>query len=178
MVPGQREWHVVDRARAPVVENPPQIVGDPSLVAEDLRLSGRLVLEDDLQALVQVAGDVEPLGDQVRVECRLREDRRVRAEEHRRAGTSRRADASQRAGRLALREALLPPRAVAYRRGDELLRERVDDAGADSVQPAGGPIRPVLEFAPGVERGEDDLERAPLALLVGVDGKSKTRGKI
>ena len=57
-----------------------------------------------------------------------------------------------------------------FRRGDELLRERVDHAGADPMQAPGRPVGAVLELPPGVERGEDDLERIAPALLVPVDG--------
>ena len=51
---------------------------------------------------------------------------------------ARRADLLERADRLPLLEPHLPLRAVAPDGGDELLRQRVDDAGADAVQAAGG----------------------------------------
>ena len=69
---------------------------------------------------------------------------------------------------LALLEAHLPLLAVALHRGDELARERVDDAGADAVQAARGLVAAVLELAAGVEHREDHLEGALLRLGVHV----------
>ena len=59
--------------------------------------------------------------------------------------------------------------AVAPDGGDQLLRQRVDDAGADAVQAAGRLVAPVLELAAGMQRGEDHLERALLRLRMLVD---------
>jgi hypothetical protein len=70
---------------------------------------------------------------------------------------------------LALLERCSHWRAVALDRGDELLRQRVDDAGADAVQAAGRLVVAVLELAAGVQHGEDHLERALLRLRVLVD---------
>ena len=75
-----------------------------------------------------------------------------------------------RALRLALLEALLPGVAVAADGGDQLLRERVDDAGADAVQAARGLVVLALELAAGVEHREDDLEGALAGLRMLVDG--------
>ena len=69
----------------------------------------------------------------------------------------------------ALMEALLPLRAVAPDGGDELLRQRVDHAGADAVQAARGLVVAGLELAAGVEDREDDLERALAGLGMLVD---------
>ena len=65
---------------------------------------------------------------------------------------ARRAELLERADRLPLLEPLLPLRAVALDRRDQLLRQRVDDAGADAVQAAGGLVAAVLELAAGVQR--------------------------
>ncbi len=99
-------------------------------------------------------------------------DGRVRPEEHRRAGAARRAGLLQRANHRALLEAHLPLRAVAPDRRDELLRQRVDDAGADAVQAAGGLVVAGLELSAGVQRRKDDLERAFLRLRMLVDRNS------
>jgi hypothetical protein len=107
------------------------------------------------------------------VELDLREDRRVGAEEDGRPGAARRPELLQRADRQPLLEALLPRRAVALHGRDELLRQRVDDARADAVQAAGRLVVARLELAAGVQRGEDDLERALLRLRVLVDGNPR-----
>ena len=51
----------------------------------------------------------------------------------------------------------------------QLGRQRVDDAGADAVQAAGGLVVALLELAAGVEHREDDFERALLRRRVLVD---------
>ena len=113
---------------------------------------------------MQVAGDLEALADEVGFEFDLREDRGVGLEVDRRAGAARRPDFLQAADRLALLEAHLPLRAVAFDGRDEFFRQRVDDAGADAVQAARGLVVAVLEFSAGVEHGEDRFERALLRL--------------
>ncbi len=60
--------------------------------ASAARRLGRLVLEGDLEALVQVARDLEPLADDRGVELGLRKDRRIGTEEDRRARAARRAE--------------------------------------------------------------------------------------
>src|SRR5581483_7872 len=156
----ERERRLVDRLRAALGDDLPQVVDEPFLVLEDDLLVRAFVLEGDLQAFVQVARDFEPLFDHRGVELDLREDRGVGMEVDLRAGAARCAGFLQRTGGLALLEAHLPQRAVALDLRDELLRERVDDARADAVQPAGRFVIPVLEFAAGVEHGKDDFERA------------------
>ena len=88
-----------------------------------------------------------------------------------RAGT----DLLERRRPAALLEALLPLGAVAPDRRDELLRQRVDDAGADTVEAAGGLVVARLELAAGVQRREDHLERALLRLRVLVDRNARAR---
>ena len=72
---------------------------------------------------------------------------RVGTEEHRRPGAARRPELLQAADGLALLEAHLPLGAVAADRGDELLRQRVDDAGADAVETAGRLVVARVELA-------------------------------
>ena len=60
--------------------------------------------------------------------------------------------------------------AVAADLGGQALAQRVDDAGADAVQPAGHLVGIVIELAAGVERGENHLERALAGLGMAVDG--------
>ena len=79
------------------------------------------------------------------------------------------AELLQRSDRLALLEPHLALLAVAFDRGDELARQRIDDAGADAVQAAGGLVVAGLELAAGVEHGEDHFERGLLRLRVHVD---------
>ena len=99
-----------------------------------------------------------------------REDRRVGVEEDRRAGAARRADLLDRSPcGSPCRKRCSHCRAVAPDGGDQLLRQRVDDAGADAVQAAGGLVVAVLELAAGVEHREDHLERALAGLRVLVD---------
>ena len=87
-----------------------------------------------------------------------------------RAGAARGPQFLQRADRLALLEPHFPLRAVALDRGDELLRQRVDHAGADAVQAAGRLVIAWIELAAGVEHGEDDFEGAFLRGGMLVDG--------
>ena len=103
------------------------------------------------------------------VEFDLRKDLRIRLEEHRRAGAARRADFFQAAGRLALLEGHLVLMTVALDGGDQLARQRVDHAGADAVQAAGGLVVAGLELAAGMEHREDHFERALLGLRMDVD---------
>src|SRR6185369_11510050 len=123
-------------------------------------------------ALVQEAGDFEPVLDDIRLELDLREDGRVGLEIHRRARTARGSELLQRPDRLPLFEAHFPLRAVALDGGDELLRQRVDDAGADAVQAARGLVAAALELSTGVEHREDRLERALLRSRMFVDRRA------
>ena len=138
------------------------------MLEDFLRLLG-LVLEGDAHALVDVADDFEALADRRGVELDLREDRRVRMEVDRRAGAARRARLLERRRRLAALERHLPQHAVALDARPQLGRERVDDARADAVQPAGRLVAAVLELPARVQHGEDDFERALLRLRVLVD---------
>ena len=121
---------------------------------------------------MQVARDLEALANDLRVEFDLRENLRIGLEVHRRAGAARRAHLLQAAGRLSLLEGHLVLMTVALHRGDELARERVDDAGADAVKAAGRLVVAGFELAAGVEHGEDHLERALLRLRMHVHGNA------
>src|SRR5262249_26804491 len=110
--------------------------------------------------------DLEALLDHVGIELDLREDRRVGAEEDGRAAAARRPELLHRADRMSLLEPLLPRGAVALDGRDEFFRQRVDDAGADAVQAAGGLVVASLELAARVKRREDHLERALLRFRV------------
>src|SRR5206468_7797184 len=96
----------------------------------------------------------------LRIELDLGKDGCARTKIHCRPRAARRADLFQRADRLALLEAHLPLRAVALDRCDELLRQRVDDAGADAVKTARRLVVAVFELAARVQHGEDDFDRA------------------
>ena len=109
---------------------------------------------------MEVAHHLEAVFDHLRVELDPGKDRGVGSKVDRRAAAPRGADLLQRANRLALLEAHLPLRAVALDGGDQLFRQRVDDAGADAVQAAGGLVVAVLELAAGMQHGEDHFERA------------------
>ena len=65
---------------------------------------------------------------------------------------------------MALPEFQLPLGPVTPHRRDELLRQRVDHAGADAVEAARGLVVALLELPAGVERGEDHLDGALLRL--------------
>ena len=147
-----------------------QVVRQPVVVPEDLPRALRLVLEDEPHAAVQVAGHLEPLAHEGRVEGRAGEDAGIGVEADRRAGAARRLQLAEGGDRLAAAEGLLPEEAVAPGGGDEFLRQRVHDARADSVQPPRRAIGSVLELPAGVQRGEDDLESARAARRVPVDG--------
>ena len=165
-----REDRVVHRRLAARLHDMSQVVRQAVAVAEGALLLARLVVEDDANAGMEVADDLQPVQDQVPVQCGLRKDLRVRPEEHGGARAARRADLTHGGHRLAPLEPLLPQVAVPLRRGDQLLRQRVDHAGADAVQAAGGAIGPVLEFPAGMERREDHLQRARAALGMAVHG--------
>ena len=157
----QRERRLVHRLRAALRDDRLQVVDEPFGVLEHRACLRRLVLEDDLQPLVQVARHLEPLPDHVR--------RRIRF-----SGRSSRRDGSRSScrcrapapiffrghDRLALLEAHLPLGAVALDGGDELFRQRVDDARADAVQAAGRLVIALLELSAGVQHREDHFERA------------------
>ena len=163
------ERRVVHGRRGSLREDFLQVVRQPfGVLIDDFRALG-LVLEDNLHAFVQVARHLEPLPDDRRVELDLRKDRRIGAEEHGRSAASRGARLLQRADHRPLLEPHLPLRAVAPYGGDELLRQRVDDAGADAVQAARGLVVAGLEFSAGVQRRKDHLERALLRLRMLVD---------
>ena len=123
---------------------------------------------------MQIARDFEALPDEIGIEVDLRKDRGVRAEEDRRARAARGPSLLQRADHRALLEAHLPLRAVAPDGRDQLLRQRVDDAGADAVESAGGLVVAGLELAAGMQRRENHLERALLRLRMLVDRNAAT----
>ena len=81
----EHERRLVDRSACSRREQLLQVGLDAVGVLERLARLRRLVLEDDLHALVEVARHLETLADDGRVELDLREDRRVGPEEHRRA---------------------------------------------------------------------------------------------
>ena len=86
-----------------------------------------------------------------------------------RPAAARRSDLLGRPERLPLLEALLPFGPVPPDGRDELLRQRIDDAGADAVQAAGGLVVPMVELAARVQHREDHFHRALLARRVLVD---------
>src|SRR5262245_4558890 len=80
-----------------------------------------------------------------------------------RAGGACRAGLSRDAQRLALLEAHLPLCAVALHRSNELLGQRIDNAGADTVETTCGLVAGPVELAARMEHREDDFDRALLA---------------
>ena len=167
-----RERGFVHRRRRTLLEDGLQVISETFGVLKDVLLVFRFVFERDPHALVQIAGDLQPLLDRLGIELDLREDRRVWAEENGRPGAARGANLLQGAGGVSLLEAHLPLRSVAAHGGDQLFRQRVHDAGADAVQAAGRLVVAVFELAAGVQRGEDDLDRALFRLGVLVDRDS------
>ena len=116
-----------------------QVVDEAFVVLKHGLGARRLVLEGDLHAAMQVAGDLEPLANHRRIELDLRKDRRDRDGRTRVVPVPRAAPSFfSAADRLALLEPHLPLVAVALDGGDQIARERVDDARADAVQAAGG----------------------------------------
>src|SRR5262249_7999451 len=104
-------------------------------------------------------------------EVRRLEDLRVRLEVDERAVAAEGADLLDAGGRLAAPVGLPVLAAVAADGGDELLRQGVDDGGADAVQAAGVEVVVVVaELAAGVQHGQDDLQAGLLQLGVDVDG--------
>jgi hypothetical protein len=165
----QRERRLVHRFGASLGDDLSEIVGKSLAMLEDDPLTGRLVRERHLHPGVQIAGDFEPCLDHRRVEFDLRKDRRVRPEVDCRPRPAGRADLLHPAHRLPLLEAHLPLGAVALHRRDELLRQGVDDAGADAVETARCLVGAVLELAAGVQHREDDFERALVGRGMSVD---------
>ena len=132
-----------------------------------------LIVPDDLQPLVDVAGDFEALANDIGIELGAREDLRIGLEPNGGSGAAGGAELFQLAGCLALAELHLPFGAIAPDRGDELLGERIDDRRADAMQAAAGFVvagLAVIEFSAGVERAEDDLDRRLLMRRMIVDG--------
>ena len=135
-----------------------------------LAVLARLVLEDDLQALVQVAGDLEPFADDGRVELRSSErssdpGRKNTVVPVPRAGPS---FFTPPCGTPCLKRCSQVD-AVATHGRHQLARQRVDDRRADTVQAAGRLVVLPFELAAGMQRREDDLERARLRLRMLVD---------
>ena len=129
-----------------------------------------LVDEPDPDALRQVGGFPEALRDRVERVVRRLEHLGIGTELRRRAATPvLRAQLADGRGRLAAHVLLRPHRAVARRLDAEPLRQRVDDAHADAVQPAGNLVAAPAELAAGVEHRVHDLHRV-LAGGVAPDG--------
>jgi hypothetical protein len=104
-----RERRVVHRRRGAVLRR--SSGGSPRalvVLEDDASAPARLVLEDDLQSLVQIARDLEPLADDRRIELDLREDRRVGPGRTPSCPCRARAELLRQALRHALLEALLP----------------------------------------------------------------------
>ena len=158
----EHERRVVHRLGAPFGDDLLQVIDEAFDVLKNELLLGRLVLEGDFQALVQIAGDLEPGFDDFRVEFDVGKNGGIGMEVDRGAAAARGANLLQRSDRLALLEAHFPLRPVAFDGGDELLRQGVDDAGADAVQAAGRFVAAVLELAAGMEHREDHFEGALL----------------
>ncbi len=94
------------------------------------------------------------------------EDLRVRMEaDQRAAAVLHRAGLLELGHRLAARIGLPPEHAVARDLDLEPVGQRVDHRAADAVQAARGRIGLAAELAAGVQRGEDDLQRAEVLEL-------------
>src|SRR5207249_1951033 len=122
-----------------------------------------LVLKADLQPFVQIAGHLEALSDYGGVELHFRKDGRVVTEKNLRAAAPRGPDLFGSRKRLPLLEPLLPLGAIAPDGGDQLLRQRIHDAGTHTVKAARGFVIAVVEFSARMQDGENHLERALLA---------------
>ena len=89
----ERERRLVHGPGALLGDDLLEVVDQPFLVLEHILLSGGLVVERHLDAAMEVAGHLEALADQLRLELDLREDLRVRLRRrHRRAAAARGAD--------------------------------------------------------------------------------------
>ena len=170
----QDEDGVVHRLCAPHGDDFLQVIDNAVGMFEHEPFLRRLVLEDDPHALVQVADHLQPFLDDGRVELDFRKDRRVGMEVDPGAGAARGSDLLEGTDRLALFEAHFPLGAIAFHGGHEILRERVHDAGPDTVETAGRLVAAALELATGVQHREDDLERALAGRCVGVDRNAAT----
>jgi hypothetical protein len=109
---------------------------------------------------VDIAGHLEPLANDCRIELDLRKNRRIRPEENLRPASARRTRFLRGSDGIALLEPLFPLGAITANCGDQLLRQRVDHARADAVETARCFVVGVIEFSSGVQYGEDDLECA------------------
>jgi hypothetical protein len=142
--------------------DPPEVCQQPLAVLEGfLRFLG-FVLEGHLQTFVDVAGHLEAFADNGGVELDLREDRRVGMEEHLGAAAAGRTGLLRWPKGISLLESLLPLGPVASDCGNELFRQRVDDAGADAVQTAGRLVTAVVELPTGVQDRKNHLKRTLL----------------
>ena len=161
------ERRVVNRLRLALADDLLQVVDEAFGMLVDVLAPGRLVLEGDLHAAMQVARHLEPLADGLRRRTRPSGRSSDRDGRTRVVPLPRAAPVFFRAPvGLPLLEAHLPLRAVAPHGGRQLARQRIDDAGADAVQAARRLVVAGLELAAGVEHREDHLERALLRLRV------------
>ena len=135
----------------------------------DRLFAGRFVLEDDLQAAVNVRHVFEPFADRCGIELSRSEDVAVRLEEDGCAVPARGVEFLQRREDLAPAKGLLPLVPVALDRGDELARQSHDDRGADAVQTAGVDVAAVAEFAAGVQSCQNQFQRRDLVNGVDAD---------
>src|SRR5262249_54111268 len=148
-----------------------QELRDATGVGQVERLPGHLVLEGDLQSAVDVTHVLQAGLDDLRVEVRGLEDLRVGLEIDDRPVAAGGANFFKVRSRLAAPVGLPPLAAVGADGGDELLRQGVDDGGADAVQTAGVEVVVVVaELAAGVQHGQDHFQAGPLELGVDIDG--------
>ena len=166
------ERRFMDGLRLALRDDLLDVVREPVLVVKLPGFSGGLVGEREDHALVDVARDLDPRGDQGGIERRCGEYLGVGSEVDGGSVALHAAELLEGAGRRSAPECLLPAVAVADGDRGEVHRQRVDNARPDPVKPAGRLVGPGLELAPRVQGREDDFERALAALAVGVDRDS------
>ena len=127
---------------------------------EGLFLFLGFVREDDPDAFVEIAHDLEPFGNQVGVELGLGENLRVGTEEDGGARPAGRAAFDETCHRFSLLEPLLPLVSLALGGRNQLRGQGIDHAGPDPMEPPRRPVGTVLELAPRVKGGEDDFQSA------------------
>ena len=133
MVASYRECCVVNGFRSARFYKVSEVVNESLIMMKGVAETLGLIVECNVHPLVQITGNFETFGNQFRFKLASREYLRVWTEENRRPRASGTAQSLETAGRLAALERLLPLEALSLRPRDEVLRESVDDAGADPM---------------------------------------------
>ena len=136
---------------------------DTPFVMEFMPLSGYLIPERNAQGPIEIGLCLQILPYQRPVKIHRFEDIRVGAEED--AGTrtpGRGGHLLELCNRLSTFVALLPGGPVPFDRGHQLLGKGIHHGRPNAVQTARGDVVGTVEFTPGMQRGQNDLDGGQL----------------